>query len=134
MSDTTLALLESVLSLVLAIGGAILLPKLRELAVKKIGESNTNMLFSWADTAVKTAEQQLGPGRGSVKYDIAYSILEGISRAQNLKVDEATLKAAIEAAVHELNQTRPLAPAAVGNVVVATPTPAPAGAAVQTQG
>jgi hypothetical protein len=95
MNDATLALLEAVLTLVIGIGGAILIPKLREISNQKIGVANTNMILTWADTAVKMAEQKLGSGAGNAKFDLAMAVLQGASNWNNFKVDEKTLEAAI---------------------------------------
>src|SRR4051812_26638380 len=106
MSDATLTLLETVLSLVFGIGGAMLIPRIKELSTKKIGTTNTDMLLTWADTVVKMAEQKLGARAGQAKYSLALAALQGFSDRNNLKVDQESLEAAIEAAVLQLKTNK----------------------------
>jgi hypothetical protein len=116
MSEATLTLLGTILSAVVAIGGYFLIPILYKLAVAKLGLEHADLLFNWAETFVKAVEQTQGPGRGGTKYALVLEALRGLSNSHNIKVDDKTLEAAIEAAVLELQQGSK--PSAVGNVVV----------------
>jgi hypothetical protein len=118
MSEATLSLLGTVLSLVSLVAGYFLIPAAKKWLDAKVGVEKSSLLFNWAETFVKAAEQMHGPGVGGVKYAVVLKALQGFSNSQNIKVDDKTLEAAIEAAVLELQQGAKPAPTAVGNVVV----------------
>lgn len=106
MNDITLALLESILGLVFAIGGAILIPLLQKFLAGKIGADKTNRLLTLAQTVVNMAEQQLGSGKGDQKKELALAALQGFANRDNLKLDAASMHAAIEAAVLQLKAAK----------------------------
>jgi hypothetical protein len=87
----------------------------------KVGVEHSTFIFNWAETLVRAAEQMMGPGGGGAKYTYVSGALEALAESKNIKLDENTLEAAIEAAVHQLKSEQTPATAAVGNVVVAAP-------------
>jgi hypothetical protein len=95
----------------------------------KIGVEHSTFIFNWAETLVRAAEQMMGPGGGGAKYTYVSGALEALAESKNIKLDNDSLEAAIEAAVHQLKSEQTSAPAAVGNVVVAAPE-----AAIETNG
>jgi hypothetical protein len=115
MSEASLTLLGIVLSLVFAIAGCFLIPPARKWLNAKVGVENANLIFYWAETLVKAAEQTIRAG-GGAKYIWVAEALRGLTNFHNITVDDKTLDAAIEAAVLELQQGTK--PNAVGNVVV----------------
>jgi Co/Zn/Cd efflux system component len=119
LSDTVWPLLGSVLSLVLAISGAILIPMVRKWLDAKVGVEKSDLLFSWAGICVRAAEQILSAGTGADKYAYVLKALQSVSESHDIKVDTITLQAAIESAVHTLKTGG--TPEVVGNVVVTTP-------------
>jgi molecular chaperone DnaK (HSP70) len=122
ISDAVWPLLGSALSLVLAVGGAIIIPMVRKWLAAKVGVEKSNLLFDWADIAVRAAEQILSSGSGADKYAYVLKAMQSVSDSHNIKVDTITLQAAIESAVHTLKTGG--TPEVVGNVVV-TPGDAP---------
>jgi prepilin signal peptidase PulO-like enzyme (type II secretory pathway) len=122
VSEATLSLLGTVLSLIFALAGYFLIPVLKRWLDAKVGTEKSTLLLTWAATFVKAVEQTQGPGMGGTKYALVLDALRGLSNSQNIKVDEKTLEAAIESAVLELQQKDK--PSAVGNVVV-TPSDSP---------
>jgi hypothetical protein len=119
ISDAVWPLLGSALSLVLAIGGAILIPMVRKWLAAKVGVEKSNLLFDWAEICVSAAEQLLGAGAGADKYAYVLKALQSVSESHSIKVDTITLQAAIESAVHTLKTGG--TPEVVGNVVVTAP-------------
>jgi hypothetical protein len=95
----------------------------------KVGVEHSTLIFNWAETFVRAAEQMMGPGGGGAKYSYVSGALEALAESKKIKLDEHALEAAIEAAVHQLKSDQTSAPAAVGNVVVAAPE-----AAIETNG
>jgi hypothetical protein len=119
LSEAVWPLLGSVLSLVLAISGAILIPMVRKWLAAKVGVEKSNLLFDWAEICVSAAEQLLGAGAGADKYAYVLKALQSVSDSHNIRVDTITLQAAIESAVHTLKTGG--TPEVVGNVVVTAP-------------
>jgi hypothetical protein len=119
MNEAAWSLLVTVLSLLLSIGGAVLIPMVRKWLAAKVGIEKSNLLFDWADIAVRAAEQLLGAGAGADKYAYVLKALQNVSDSHSIKVDTITLQAAIESAVHTLKTGG--TPEVVGNVVVTTP-------------
>lgn len=119
MNEVTNALLEAVIGLVVAVGAAVLIPLLQRFLASKIGVNNTNLLLTLAQTAVNMVEQQLSTAPGSEKKGLAIAVLKGFADRNNLKVDEASMHAAIEAAVLQLKAAKAADPVAV----VAAPVP-----------
>jgi hypothetical protein len=119
LSEAVWPLLGSAMSLVLAISGAILIPMVRKWLAAKVGVEKSNLLFDWADIAVRAAEQLLGAGAGADKYAYVLKALQSVSDSHSIKVDTITLQAAIESAVHTLKTGG--TPEVVGNVVVTAP-------------
>jgi hypothetical protein len=128
MNEAAWSLLVTVLSLLLSIGGAILIPMVRKWLAAKVGVEKSNLLFDWADIAVRAAEQLLGAGAGADKYAYVLKALQSVSESHSIKVDTITLQAAIEAAVHTLKTGG--TPEVVGNVVV---TAAPGAPVIETK-
>lgn len=122
MNELTLSLLGTVLSLVFAIGGAFLIPPAKKWLDAKVGVEKSNLVFDWAATFVRAAEKTITAG-GGAKYLWVAEALRGLTDSHNIKIDDVTLEAAIEAAVLELQQGAK--PSAVGNVVVTAPVDAP---------
>jgi hypothetical protein len=116
ISDAVWPLLGSALSLVLIIGGAVLIPITRRWVSAKIGVEKSDILFSWAGICVRAAEQILSAGTGADKYAYVLKALQSVSESHSIKVDTITLQAAIEAAVHTLKTGG--TPEVVGHVVV----------------
>jgi hypothetical protein len=119
INDAVWPLLGSVLSLILAVGEAILIPMVRKWLAAKVGVEKSNLLFDWADIAVRAAEQILSTGTGADKYAYVLKALQSVSDSHDIKVDTVTLQAAIESAVHTLKTGG--TPEVVGNVVVTAP-------------
>jgi hypothetical protein len=107
MSEATISLLSLVLTLVVGIASAVLVPALKKVADAKLGVAHADLLFSWAETLVKSAEETLGAGTGTSKYALVLSGLQAFTDRNKLKVDEASLHAAIQAAVLELKNSTP---------------------------
>jgi hypothetical protein len=125
INEATTALLELVVTSLVSIAGYFLIPLVYKLAVAKIGADHANFIFGWADTLVKAVEQTHGPGNGDIKYNLAFSALKGLSQSHDIKIDNSTLQAAIEAAVLELQQGTKPTSTAVGNLVVNQPVDTP---------
>lgn len=92
--DITL-ILQAVIYLLVAIAMVIVIPWLR----KKVGAENMDELMRWVEIGVAAAEQLYKAAQGAQKkqYVLEFVISKG------LKIDEASLDAAIEAAVNALH-------------------------------
>jgi Co/Zn/Cd efflux system component len=94
INEAVWPLLGSALSLVLIIGSAILIPITRRWVSAKVGVEKSNLLFDWADIAVRAAEQILSTGTGADKYAYVLKALQSVSDSHDIKVDTVTLQAA----------------------------------------
>ena len=95
-------MLDIVISAVVTVATAFLGPKAYFLLVAKIGQANAGLLLTLAGQAVSAVEQQLEAAPGSQKKAAAVAALKGLSDAHRLKVNDASLHTAIEAAVAAL--------------------------------
>lgn len=94
--------LPNLIYVVVAGLAAIIWPKVKPMLDAWIGKTNADLLASLADQAVKSAEQQLKGAPGNEKKAAAVAALQGLAEAHRLTINEASLHAAIEAAVYNL--------------------------------
>ena len=88
-------ILQAVIYLLLAIVMMIVIPWLK----KQVGAENMDELMRWVEIGVAAAEQLYTAAQGAQKKQY---VLEFV-RSKGLKIDEASLDAAIEAAVNSLH-------------------------------
>lgn len=95
MIDLT-PILQAVISLCAALLTAFAVPWVRH----KVGEERSQHLYELAKIAVRAAEQIYGAGHGDAKAQYVMSYL----RDNGYDVDKDELRAALEAAVYQLNR------------------------------
>ena len=88
-------IIESVILLLVALADAFLIPWLKA----KIGAEKFKKMVDYVRIAVEAAEQIIGPEHGQEKKAYVVQYLS----ARGIEFDEATIDAAIEAAVIEMN-------------------------------
>jgi LL-H family phage holin len=126
--------------IVTAVLGALLFPKISQTLEAATGKSNATLLVNLAAQVVRSVEQQLEGAPGNEKKAVAVAALKGLAEAHNLTINDATLHAAIEAAVYDLPKwletsfgttaaATDTAPAPATEQTPSTPAPTPASVA-----
>ena len=92
-------IVNAVITLLVAIITAVIIPAVRTLLIEKIGKARADMLLNWASVAVSAAEQLYNADQGTVKK--AY-VLKFLSE-KGYDIDSSEVNNAIECAVLELH-------------------------------